>query len=144
MNLNLKKGLEITINDDPNRVISFDPEDTAFAESFYALIKNLDEKTKEYDQKIKELETDEVDEYGIPNTALQQIELEKEIVLYFYGAIDDLFGAGTSKTAFGSASSMDLIAQFFDGITPLLSKAREDKLGKYVGNREQKRAAGLK
>ena len=144
MNLNLKKGLEITINEDPNRVVCFDPEDTAFAENFYALTRKLSEKQKEFDEKVKALETDERDEYGIQKTLPEQIALQKDICAFFYAEIDALFGEGTSKTAFGNSNSFDLIAQFFNGLSPLIKKTREEKVLKYVGNRTQRRSAGLK
>ena len=65
--LRLDGVVRLAINDDPERVITFVPDDILFAERFYALLDALKEKEVEYKGRVQELgENDAVDEYGIP------------------------------------------------------------------------------
>lgn len=144
MNLNINKGdITLTINDDPNKVISFNPEDVSFTEQFYALTQKLEDKEKEYTEKMKSLENSELDKYGIPKNLKKQIAVLKDICAFMRDEIDALFGDGTSDTAFGKTNTLDMFAQFFNGVTPYIKQTREDKMSKYLNNtnREQRRAA---
>jgi hypothetical protein len=40
-------GIRLCINDDPNRVIEFNPQDLSFAERFYSLLSDFEGKEKE-------------------------------------------------------------------------------------------------
>lgn len=144
MNLNINKSdITLTINGDPNKVIIFNPEDVAFTEQFYALVQKLEDKEKEYIEKKKKLENSELDEYGIPKNLKEQIAVLKDICIFMRNEIDALFGNGTSDIAFGKTNTLDMFVQFFEGVTPYIQSAREDKMEKYLkkANREQRRAA---
>lgn len=142
MNLNINTGgIRLTINEDPNRVIEFNPDDIAFVENFYSLISEFEDKEVEFKKKAKELEKNtELDSYGIPKNTKGAIALMREVCDYFRGKIDSVFGDGTSNTAFGKANTIEMFAEFFEGITPFIQKARTGKIEKYTGNRGQRRA----
>ncbi len=123
----------ILINKDPERVVSFNPLDILFAKKFYALMDQFHIKDVEYKKRIKELEAIEgEDEYGLPENMPETFELFTEMVDYLHEQIDDLFGAGTSKTVFEHHKNFEMIQQFFEGLMPYIKKARADKIKKYT------------
>lgn len=136
----LKIGGEIRlmVNDDPNRVISFIPSDQLFAEKFYRLLKNFEEKVAEFKAKAAEIDGNQmVDEFGLPQNAEEGLALQREVCEFMHQEIDGLFGSGTSKAAFGDVLSFDYIEQFFDGITPHVEKVRRAKMSKYARKKQE-------
>lgn len=124
--------IRITVNDDPNRVISFNPEDVLFAEKFYNLLQEFQEKQKEYEIRLNEIKAAEVlDETGIPKNLSDTLTVVEEICDFMRNKIDEVFGAGTSNVAFGEAKSLTMIEQFFQGIVPFIQAGRAQKLSKY-------------
>jgi DNA-binding XRE family transcriptional regulator len=122
----------ILVNDDPNRVITFNPKDIVFAEKFYNLIKKFEDRQSEFEGKATELDAqDEKDEFGLPLNTKERLELLKEICQFMRAQIDDVFGEGTSQAAFGDAISLDMFGQFFDGISPFIKHARSEKVQIY-------------
>ena len=126
----------VMINDDPNRVIVFNPSDVAFAERFYRLIGEFQDKQAEYQRRAEELEQNAVvNENGIPSNLAESLALLREACEFLRAKIDDLFGAGTSDKVFGDALSLDAFEQFFEGITPFVQTARSDKMTRYVSKK---------
>lgn len=126
----------VMINDDPNRVIVFNPSDVAFAERFYRLIGEFQDKQAEYQRRAEELEQNAVvNENGIPSNLAESLALLREACEFLRAKIDDLFGAGTSEKVFGDALSLDAFEQFFEGITPFVQTARSNKMTRYVSQK---------
>lgn len=122
----------IAINDDPQRVIEFDPQDILFAERFYQLYGEMQGKLAEFEARENELRAQsEPDENGIPRNIESLIGHYREICDYLRDRIDRVFGVGTSQTVFGEARSVDMIIQFLDGLTPFIQGARSATLKKY-------------
>ena len=115
--------------DGEKSVISFNPNDVVFAEKAYNLFKKFGEKQKEFDEKVKALEQSDSEDI-----LDERFKLVKEICLYVEAEIDDVFGVGTSQKVFGTAITLDMFQQFFDGILPYIQRARAERLGKYIGN----------
>ncbi len=135
-------SIKLAINEDPGRVIEFNPNDIGFVERFYGLISDFEEKEKEYTARIEKLdENKEIDSYGIPRNLGEGLVILKDICEYMRGRIDHVFGDGTSQKAFGDANTLDMFEQFLDGVTPYIQNARTGKVEKYTGNRAQRRAA---
>lgn len=134
MNLRIDTGeITLTINDDENRVISFNPNDIEFANNFYNLIKEFEVKEKEYSIKKALLQqSKETDKFGIPLNFNDHILLFQETSEFLKEKIDSVFGAGTSATVFGKSNTVDMFRQFFEGIAPIIQKTREDKIKKYT------------
>lgn len=125
--------VRILVNDDPNRVITFNPEDIAFIDAFYDLIGEFDVKIEEFKQRELILQKNKaVDKYGIPVSTKEEIKLTKDLCVYLREKIDALFGLGTADTAFGKVNTPDMFVQFFNGITPFIQHAREKKVQKYT------------
>ncbi|MDU7338610.1 MAG: hypothetical protein E7L17_10910 [Clostridium sp.] len=125
--------IRLCINDDTNRVITFNPTDISFVERFYNLLGEFEEKEKEYRQKAEALqENTEVGAFDIPKNLGSALGLLRETSAFLREKIDNVFGAGTSQAAFGEANTLDMFEQFFEGITPFVQKAREKQVSKYT------------
>ena len=74
ININRNEGIRLLINDDPNRVITFNPKDVVFAQKYYSLIDFFIEKQKEFEKKKRKF--------------LQEVKMSKEEPtkkqLYYY------------------------------------------------------------
>ncbi len=134
-------AIELTVNDDPQRIIRFNPNDIVFAEKVYDLIRDFEIKEVEYGEKAKMLDEEiALDAYGIPINTDKKLGFLRELCEYMRAKIDDIFGAGTSTAAFGSVMSIDIFVQFFEAVTPYIQKAREQKTSKYSKIDKQNRA----
>lgn len=122
----------IAINDDPERVIIFNPEDIGFAERFYQLMQDFEAKQDEYQARADELDNQELDERGIPSRIGESLALLREVCEFLEERIDHLFGPGTSQKVFGDALTLDMFEQFFTGIIPYVQTARSGKVAKYA------------
>ena len=135
-NLRIDTGtIRLTVNDDPNRVVRFNPGDVAFAEKFYTLLREFEGKQKEYQARAAALDADtSTDDLGLPANLGAGIAFLREICTYLRQKIDDLFGAGTSDAAFEDAMTLEMFDQFFSGITPYFQQARTQKMTRYLNN----------
>ncbi len=133
-NIRINSGLKrIMINDDPNRVIEFNPEDVLFAERFYALIKVFQEQEVKFQERLEELQkNEEKDPYGIPVNTQETLDFVVEVCNFLREQVDKVFGAGTSETVFGETQSLGMFEQFFTGITPFVKSSRTEKVAKYT------------
>ena len=123
----------IAINDDETRVIEFNPGDVGFAERFYNLMRDLEKREAEYQERAELIVRDQaVDEHGVPMNVGERIAFIREVCEYMYSGIDQLFGKGASQTIFQGATSLDMIGEFFDGIIPFIQAARSQKINKYA------------
>lgn len=127
--------VRLLVNDDPSRVIEFNPEDIAFIDAFYGLIQEFDAKMNEFKQRELVIRKNKaVDKFGIPLSTKEEIKLTKDLCAYLREKIDALFGDGTSDAAFGRSNTPDMFVQFFNGITPFIKTAREKKVAKYTAS----------
>jgi hypothetical protein len=129
----------IAINDDPERVITFNPTDIVFAEKFYKVLGEFQAQLKEYENKARAIEgVKEVDADGLPVNLTDRIGVMREVCEYFAKQVDYLFGAGTAQKVTEGAVDIEIYEQFFTGITPFIQKARADKVAQY-GSKPTKR-----
>lgn len=132
----------VCINDDPARVIAFNPNDVAFAERFYAMYRDMLRVAEEYDARAQEIDAETgVDDAGLPINAPDKLSFMRESVEYWHGQIDALFGEGTSETVFQGALNMDAVMQFLEGMTRFFQQTREEKTRKYRKPAKQSRRA---
>lgn len=125
--------IRLCVNDDPHRVIAFNPTDISFVERFYGLLSEFEGKEKDYRRKAEALqENTEVGAFGIPKNVGGALELLRETCGFLREKIDDVFGTGTSQAAFGDANTLDMFEQFLNGVTPFVQKAREKQVNKYT------------
>ena len=118
----------------------FNPSDTLFAERFYKLIGEFENKLTQYQVKSVVLEADNTPNGNdLPANMGARLELVKEACEYARESIDKVFGAGTSQTVFGDTYSLDSVQQFFEGITPYIKTARTEKVAKYTKIKREKK-----
>lgn len=129
----------IAINDDPERMIVFNPQDIGFAERFYQLLQDFEAKQIEYQARADELDNQELDERGIPSKIGESLALMREVCEFLRERIDHLFGEGTSRKAFGDAMTLTMFEQFFEGIIPFVQTARSNKVAKYAPSGSKRR-----
>ena len=135
LNINLDLGVKrITINNDPNKVIEFSPENTLFIEKFYTVYSQVMEKQDEYLKRYEELEG-EPDENGIPKNVEAQIALVNETTEFMRDRIDFLLGEGTSNKVFGDVYNLSAISQFLEGLGQFVKSDRAAKVKKFAGKR---------
>ena len=124
---------ELLVNDDPTRVIRFNPKDINFAERFFRLVDELDAKWVDYQNKYSELLSDDVESKpSIPANVEKQIELVKTFCEELRSQIDLVFGEGTSQTAFQDSLNPEMFVQFIEGITPYIQGERLNVVKKYL------------
>lgn len=129
-NINISSGaVELTIDNDPARVIRFYPTDVAFAEGFFALAAEFQRKQREIQQKINDIRASSKTEF---EKNLEAVKLEREAFETMRQGIDNTFGAGTSDTVFGQRNTIDMVARFFKGVTPYVRKARQLEIERYT------------
>ena len=127
----------ICVNDDPSRVIVFNPSDIVFAEKFYNLIGNFETRLTEYQGRSADIDADKsTDGNGLPANLGQRMALLREACQYIRDQIDVLFGEGTSQKVFEDVVAIELFPQFFEQITPFIQSARNDKIKKYTGGKK--------
>ena len=133
-NIRINSGLKrIMIDDDPNRVIEFNPDDVLFAERFYALIKVFQEQEVKFQERVVRIkENEEKDQYGIPVNTQETFDLVIEVCNFLREQVDRVFGTGTSKTVFGETQSLGMFEQFFTEIAPFIKSSRTEKVAKYT------------
>ena len=106
-------------------IFSFNPTDVESAKKVMNLQHELTVKNKEF--------TDKANACTQPE---EQVDLLNEIVNYFEGVIDEIFGAGSSLTLFGKHKSLSMFYDFFDGIMPYYQRASEQRMAKYIKPKE--------
>lgn len=103
-------------------VFKFNPEDLVLAKNLLSLQKEFTDKRDEFEAKADACKSPE-----------EQANVIIEITDYYKEKIDEVFGEGSSEILFGSAHSVGMFKDFFDGITPYFSKASEKRTSKYMG-----------
>ena len=133
----LSNVVRIAINDDPARVIEFNPDDVGFVERFYALIDNVEAKENEIKEKLEEIRKDQTESpYGMPNSIRREVQLTAEMCRYMREQIDTVFGAGSSQTIFGDVHVPTMFGEFFTLIGPCISSARSGAVKKYTAKKK--------
>lgn len=132
-NIRIETGIKrIIVNDDPDRVVEFNPQDVVFAERWYALIQEYRKAEEDFITHAKELEAvTETDDIDLPINTKERIKFVRELCEWERSQIDNLFGEGTSQAAFGNALEIDMFEQFFSSISPFIESARKEKTQKY-------------
>lgn len=120
-------------------IISFNPNDVHFVEAFYSLYDEFTLEEKRFQEKMKALEADDsLDDLGLPRNVGERIAVVVAYGNLINQKIDTVFGAGTCEKAFRGAMVPEMYEQFFNGVTPYITKDREEKVSKYM----ERNAAG--
>lgn len=124
------KGAYIIEVNDNGDTITLDMNDAMLPIKLINMMKDIEEKEKEFKEKADELmkKPDEpVEELfeGLPVTKnfLEYHELLNGFCNTCRGYIDNLFGKGASQKIFGDVNNIDMFADFFVQIQPHIQKA---------------------
>lgn len=123
----------IMVNDDPERVIEFNPHDIVFAERFYRLLADFEAREGEFSARAEEIDRAEGDNMG------ERLAFLREVCGYMRAQIDGLFGDGTSQKAFGDSLVLEMFQQFFTGVSPFIQAARTERTAQYRPKKNSKR-----
>lgn len=138
--LHIKSGVvKVSINGDPDKIISFNPAGVVFARKFYALFDALEKQTREGIKTLNEAEKHiELDEAGIPRGEgmVAVFGAYEELTVRTAAGIDDLFGAGTSARVFGPDPSFDELLLFFEGLADIVAEARGERIEGHISEPE--------
>ena len=123
------KAVRLCIDNDESRVIEFYPTDVTFAENFYALAAEFEERRKDIETRSAAIEAGE-------GTKLEksraELALTREAFSILREGIDRTFGPGAAQTVFGDRDSVAMAARFFRGVTPYIRRARQGELDRYL------------
>lgn len=120
--------------------IVFNPNDVTFAERFYKVMGEFQEKYKEFSQRAKIIDANQaLDENDLPVNANERIAFLRDACQYFRERIDILFGVGTSQIVFGDVMELEIFPQFLTGIAPYIQQARVSKVQQYTTPASAKR-----
>jgi len=112
------KQIEIMIDDDPDRIIRFNPEDVHLRGRIYDLGKVVKRKEIEMKQRIAEIEQFEgEDELGLPLRDVAAKDFMIELADFFTSEIDTAFGEGTSEKVFAGGFDFESMALFLEFAT---------------------------
>lgn len=130
-------GVRLCVNDDPDRVIAFNPNDIGFVSRFFSLIdlcRDIEQDAAGREKTLRQEYAGDRLECARALTAL-----EAELFGQVTQQIDAVFGVGAAKTAFGEEQDIDLVVQLLDGIRPYVTRARRAQVDKYT----RRTAAGV-
>lgn len=135
------KRVEVMIDDDPERIITFNPEDVHLRGRIYDLGKVVKRKEIEMKQRIAEIEQFEgEDELGLPLKDVAAKDLMIELADFFTTEIDTAFGEGTSKKLFVDGFDFDAMGTFLEFATSKFeavgAKKIDDRLSKSVAKKK--------
>lgn len=125
--------VELSIDNDPERIIRFYPTDVTFAENFFALAAEFEKKRDEVAKKEAEITSGSGTTF---EKSLACTMLTKEAFEVLRSGIDRTFGPGTAQTVFGDRDNLTMAANFFRGVTPYIRKAREAEVKRYTSATE--------
>jgi len=112
------KRVEVMIDDDPERIITFNPEDVHLRGRIYDLGKVVKRKEIEMKQRIAEIEQFEgEDELGLPLRDVAAKDFMIELADFFTSEIDTAFGEGTSEKVFAGGFDFESMALFLEFAT---------------------------
>ena len=119
------KAVRLCIDNDESRVIEFYPTDVTFAENFYALAAEFEERRKDIETRSAAIEAGE-------GTKLEKSRAELALTREAFSILREGIGPGTAQTVFGDRDSVAMAARFFRGVTPYIRRARQGELDRYL------------
>lgn len=124
-----KKRVEVMIDDDPERVISFNPYDPKLRDRIYKLGKTIHSKQAEVEKQIPEIDTLEgKDELGVSLKDVAAHNLIVELAEFISKEIDTTFGEGTSEKLYYDGFDFESTVLFMDFVTGKLQEVSKDKI----------------
>lgn len=121
------KNIEVNDNGD---YISIPISDTAFYQRYADMLKNFEKKQAEIEQQSKDLKEKHKDKpQDDTDMIVDTVDLYVKLCKDVCAELDNLFGEGCCRKVFAGIEtpSEDLIADFFEQLTPLLQKYAKER-----------------
>ena len=130
-NINFDEGYqEFSINGDANRIIRFNPADTAILTRFKTMYDTIMSKHAEFDMMVQDIANAKArGELDGAEENIKCIEILASLDALICEQVDCVFGSGTAKAAFDGQSPVSpvggepLFKRFFDALQPIMSSA---------------------
>lgn len=113
----------IAINDDENRIVEINPGSVTERKKFYETSKRLEQRAKE----LKEEEQKLIAE----NNELKMLELSEKTFDEMSKEVDFLFGEGTAQKITQGEKELDMLVQFFEGLSPYFEEYNNRMTNRY-------------
>lgn len=140
-NLFVSNKVRVTIDDDPERVITFNPNDAGLRARILKLSKSIYRKQKEVEKKFKELKKMEgVDEDGLPLNTEPMMKLVLDFSEYMKQEIDVAMGAGTSQKVFEGGFDFDTAVTFLEFVLNQCNLVSKQKVEARLNKPKNKKA----
>ena len=125
-----KGSYEIEVNDKGEKIY-LNLNDTRLLGKLLNMLKDIDEKQKEYETKLQDIVTREDKPLeGFENTDLNitqnfvdYVQLTDDFCTLCKGYVDDIFGKGASEKIFGDRNDPDMFGDFIEALEPHLQNA---------------------
>lgn len=113
----------IAINEDESRVIEINPGNAIQRQKYYELFSKLEKLGKQLSLESKNLD---------PIKDVEKVlKLEEETFNKIAKEIDEVFGEGTINKITEGEKDLDMLVQFFEGLTPYFQEYNAQKSSKY-------------
>lgn len=141
LRLNTKR-VEIMIDDDPKRVVRFNPDDVHLRARIYTLAKEAKRKQDAMQAQLTELETMEgEDELGLPLKIESAMKLTVDIADFFMSEIDNVFGEGTSLIVFTDGFDFESMVVFLEYVLNKFESVSTEKIEQRLSKGTAKKKA---
>lgn len=132
---NTNANVQITLDGDSSRVISFNPRDVMLRNRITQFILDLQAKRTEITERAQAIEAvTETDEDGIPVNIKDALAFNTETSDYFISQLDDIFGDGAAEKLFGPrAFDIELMLGFMTFVMDKINAVSKDKLETKLG-----------
>ena len=113
----------IAINEDENRIIEINPGNTLQRKKYYELFDKLEKLGKDLSLKSKGL--DAIKDFE------KIVVIEEQTFDSIAKEIDNVFGEGTIQKITEGEKDLEMLVQFFEGLTPYFQDYNKEKMAKY-------------
>lgn len=127
--------IKLAINEDPDRIVSFNPTSVSFVEKLQSLMSEVNKKEAILSEKLKNANEIEEDNRRIKDT----LSVYKEMLDFTSTSIDNVFGKGTSDVVLNGEDDLDLLFQFLEGASLYVQEVRSRAVQKYIPQAHAKR-----
>lgn len=140
-----KGRYEIEVNDNGDKIY-LNLNDTRLLGKLLNMIKDIEEKQKEYEARLQEILTREDKplegfedvKINITQNFVDYVQVTDDFCTLCKGYVDDIFGKGASEKIFGDRNDIDMFADFIEVLEPHLENAsinmknmKKDLVNKY-------------
>lgn len=127
--------IKLAINEDPDRIVSFNPTSVSFVEKLQSLMSEVSKKEVILAEKLKKANEITDDNRRIKDT----LSVYKELLDFTSGSVDDVFGKGTADVVLNGEDDLDLLFQFLEGVSLYVQEVRSRAVQKYIPKDHNKR-----